>query len=58
MHAGMMTTIIEAPTELKRRAADGSLVTISPSHITACEAPQTLMSQVRSAAMHAHGQGR
>ena len=49
MHAGMMTTIVEAPTELKRRAAAGELVTTSPSHQTACEAPQTLLSVVRSA---------
>ena len=58
MHAGMTTTIVEAPTELKRRATDGTLVTISPSHITACEAPQTLLSVIRSAAMHMHGRGR
>ena len=52
MHAGMMVTIVEAPSELKRRAADGTLVTISPSHITACEAPQTILSVIRSAKMH------
>jgi iron transport multicopper oxidase len=57
MHAGMMTTIIEAPAELQRRAADGTLVT-SPSHVTACEAPQTIMAVLRSAHQHAHGGGR
>jgi iron transport multicopper oxidase len=57
MHAGMMATIIEAPSELQRRAADGTLVT-SPSHVTACEAPQTIMAVLRSAAHHKHGGGR
>ena len=56
-HAGMMTTIIEAPSELQRRAADGTLVT-SPSHVTACEAPQTIMAALRSAAHHKHSGGR
>lgn len=55
---GMMVTIIEAPSELQRRAAAGELVTTSPSHQTACEAPQTFMSVVRSAAMHKHHGGR
>jgi hypothetical protein len=55
---GMMVTIIEAPSELQRRAAAGELVTSSPSHLRACEAPQTLLSVVRSAAMHKHHGGR
>lgn len=52
MHAGMQVTIIEAPTELQRRAASGELVTTSPSHQMACEAPQTLMAVARAAVMH------